>query len=378
MSAPGTQGGSPIVVAPGALDRIGELVARHAPAHATVVVTDTNVAPLYAERVRAALAAATGGAVHVIAIPAGEVHKTRTEWARVTDRMLELECGRDTTVVALGGGVVGDLAGFVAATFMRGVPVVQVPTTLLAMVDAAVGGKTAVDTPAGKNLVGAFHQPAVVVADPEVLATLPARERRAGMAEVIKHGVVADAEYFDAAVRLAPAVAGGTADPDALASIVEGSIAIKSAVVADDEREGGRRKVLNFGHTIGHAVETACGYALLHGEAVAAGMVAEALLAERLGVARAGVAVRVADAVREAGLPDAIPPELDAARLLPLMRLDKKARRGLVECALPDAIGSMSGERSGWAVPVHDEDLAAAIGLARRDAPPGAERAATG
>jgi 3-dehydroquinate synthase len=203
----------------------------------------------------------------VVTLPAGEAHKTRDTWARATDAMLAAGCGRDTTVVALGGGVVGDLAGFVAATYLRGVPVVQVPTTLLAMLDASVGGKTAVDTPAGKNLVGAFHPPAAVLIDPALLATLPAPDLAAGAAEALKHGVIASAAHFDDVAALLPRLARGEADPAALARLVGDSVAVKAAVVAEDLTERGRRKTLNFGHTLGHAVEHASGYALRHGEA---------------------------------------------------------------------------------------------------------------
>ncbi|HVE77600.1 MAG TPA: 3-dehydroquinate synthase, partial [Gemmatimonadaceae bacterium] len=258
----------PIVVERGALGRLGEIVRAAAPAHRYVVVTDEQVGPLYAERARAAF-----GDADVLAVPPGEVHKTRESWARLTDAMLARGHGRDTTVVALGGGVVGDLAGFVAATYMRGLPLVQVPTTLLAMIDAAIGGKTGVDTAAGKNLVGAFHPPAAVVADPDVLATLPAPHLRAGLAEAIKHGVVADEAYFDFVREALPSLlaADGWAG-ESMTELVAVSARIKAEVVSRDERESGLRKVLNFGHTLGHAIEAASGYALLHGEAVAIGM----------------------------------------------------------------------------------------------------------
>jgi len=351
--------GYDVVVGPGLLDGAADAIRRAAPAHRTVVVTDTNVLAHHEAAARRALAPLDA---EWLAIPPGEREKSRERWAWLTDRMLDLGCGRDTTVVALGGGVVGDLAGFVAATYMRGVPVVQLPTTLLAMVDASVGGKTAVDVPAGKNLVGAFHRPSAVLADVRLLRTLPLAERRAGMAEVLKHGVVADAAHLRDAVAALPLLLGDARFDEAVATdLVARSVAIKAEVVAADEREGGRRKVLNFGHTLGHAVEQASGYRLLHGEAVAIGMVLEALLAERAGVAEAGTAAAVEEAVRRAGLPAEVPADLDPAELVRLTRGDKKARGGRVEYALPAAVGRMAGEADGWGVRVADDDVLALL-----------------
>ncbi|HWE41336.1 MAG TPA: 3-dehydroquinate synthase, partial [Gemmatimonadaceae bacterium] len=341
----------------GALEDAGAIIARAAPAHHYAVVSDPNVAPLYAERVRASLAGADpAAAMSLLLVPPGEEHKTRELWAHLTDELLAGGAGRDTTIVALGGGVVGDLAGFVAATYMRGIPVVQLPTTLLAMVDASVGGKTGVDTPAGKNLVGAFHPPAAVIADPDTLASLPAAELRSGGAEMIKHGVVADARYFDEVAAVLPRLAADdTGIPGELAALIARSVEIKAAVVADDEREHGRRKVLNFGHTLGHAIEAASGYRLLHGEAVAIGMALESEIAERIGVAAAGTAMRVRAALTAGGLPVVVPPGIDPARILAATRSDKKARGGRVEYALPAAIGTMAGAESAWGLPVADE-----------------------
>jgi 3-dehydroquinate synthase len=358
--------GYDVLVGAGLLDRLGALVQERAPAHRLVVVTDTTVAALHLPRTLAALAAGTTGAGAaeplVLVVAPGEHRKTRDEWARLTDAMLAAGCGRDTTVVALGGGVIGDLAGFVAATFMRGVPVVQVPTTLLAMVDASVGGKTAVDTPHGKNLVGAFHPPSLVVADPDVLGTLPGPQRRSGLAEALKHGIVADERHFEAVLALAPAIGGDAwrAD-DAFAEHLARSIAIKADVVRQDPREHGLRKILNFGHTIGHAVEQLSGYALLHGECVAIGMVIEAAAAEIGGIAACGTADRVRDAVRAAGLPERPPEGLDAGAVLRAARGDKKARRGAAEYAVPVRVGAMAGADRGWAVPLADELLREAL-----------------
>ena len=352
--------GYSILVETDALARLPDLVRAHAPAHRYAVVTDANVARHYLTRVRDALVAAAGdgptaaSAVHTVVIPPGEELKTREQWAAITDDLLAHGCARDTTIVALGGGVIGDLAGFVAATYMRGVPVVQIPTTLLAMVDASVGGKTAVDTPAGKNTVGAFHPPTFVVIDPATLASLPTRELRAGLAEVIKHGVIADAAEIDAACALAPALEGGHAPQPGLEALIERSVRIKASVVAADEREHGLRKVLNFGHTVGHGVEAASSYSLLHGEAIAIGMVAEARVAEQVGVAGVGTAEAIERAVTAVGLPSRIPGELPPERVIALMQSDKKRRRGLLEYALPERLGVMAGASSAWGIAVDD------------------------
>lgn len=340
-----------VTVAAGLRHRFARLVSDAAPAHHYAVVTDASVAPLYAEPFLRALATHAPVSLHVV--PSGEAHKTRDTWARVTDGMLEAGCGRDTTVVALGGGVVGDLAGFVAATFMRGVPVVQCPTTLLAMIDASVGGKTGVDTVAGKNLVGAFHPPSAVLADVETIATLPLAHRRSGLVEAIKHGVLADADYFRRLEAELPALL--DADPNITLDAVARSVEIKAEVVRADEREHGRRKTLNLGHTIGHALEHVSEYTLLHGEAVAIGMVLEARIAERLGVAERGTAERIEGVLRRAGLPVARPRELPVERIVDATRLDKKVRGGRVEYALPSRVGAMAGEASGWALPVDDQ-----------------------
>jgi 3-dehydroquinate synthase len=335
-----------VIVEPGALGAVEALIAPFAAKRRVAVVTDEHVDQLHARRVAARL-----GDARVIAIPAGESAKTRETWARVSDELLDAGFGRDSLIVAVGGGVVGDLAGFVAATYMRGIPFVQVPTTLLAMIDASVGGKTGVDTPAGKNLVGAFHQPALVIADPNVLATLPANHFRAGLAEALKHGVIADAAYFE---RIAAARESTARDERSLTTLVAESVRIKASVVARDERESGLRKVLNFGHTIGHAIESVSNYKLLHGEAVAIGMALEGELAERIGVAAPGTADAIRRALDSIGLPSGFP-ALDRGAVLAATRSDKKARAGRVEYALPSKVGSMAGESSGWSIPVDDD-----------------------
>lgn len=342
-----------VVIEPGATSRIVALVDEAAPSHRVAVITDAHVGPLYARRA----ATAFGDRATVFTIPAGEAAKTRETWSQLTDEMLAAGFARDTTVVAIGGGVVGDVGGFVAATYMRGVKVVQVPTTLLAMIDASIGGKTGVDTLAGKNLVGAFHQPSLVIVDPQTLATLPTNQFRAGLAEALKHGVVANAEYF----ALIAAARESTARDDAmLMDVVTESVRIKASIVERDERESGMRKVLNFGHTIGHAIESVSSYRLLHGEAVSIGMVLEANLAERIGVADRGTAAAIHDALTSIGLPTAVP-VLDRDAILHATKSDKKARAGRVEYALPARIGQMAAEHSGWGTPVDDSDVRAVL-----------------
>ena len=347
-----------VTIAPGALDEIGDRVRAVARAHRYALITDSHVGPLYSAPVCESLGA---GATSVFSIPAGEEWKTRESWAKLTDEMLAHGLGRDTTVVALGGGVVGDLAGFVAATFMRGVPVVQVPTSLLAMIDASIGGKTGVDTAAGKNLVGAFHHPAAVIADPDVLRTLPPEQLRAGLAEAIKHGVIADARHMEAAVAIGSAAATLAEPSDALLDLVATSVEIKASVVRRDERESGLRKTLNFGHTLGHAIELGTNYRLLHGEAVSIGMVLESELAEQLSIAERGTAAAIREAVQRAGLPTAPPTELSPQSIVSATHTDKKARAGQAEYALPKRVGAMAGADHGWSFAVSDEAVFALL-----------------
>ena len=322
----------PIRIGAGLLDEgswRGALRGRHA-----LVVTDDRVAPLYLARVERALGALTHDS---IVLPAGEASKTLEHTARVLDALAGLGASRDAAVIALGGGVVGDLAGFVAATWMRGVDFVQLPTTLLAMVDSSVGGKTGVNIAAGKNLVGAFHQPRAVFIDTATLATLPGREYAAGLAEVVKYGAIGDADFF--AWLEANADALEARDGDALAEAIGFSCRYKAGVVARDEREQGERALLNFGHTFGHALEAERGYGdLLHGEAVAIGMVLAARLSAALGRAPAEDADRLARLLSRFGLPVA-PPRADADALLARMRLDKKNVSGRLRLILWRGIG---------------------------------------
>ncbi|HUQ99598.1 MAG TPA: 3-dehydroquinate synthase [Gemmatimonadaceae bacterium] len=348
-------GPSTIVIERGVFGRIGDLVRQAAPAHRYAIITDSNVGPIYAQKVRDQFKANT---IDVFVVPAGEAHKTRETWANITDQLLAAGYARDSAVIALGGGVVGDMAGFVAATFMRGIPVVQIPTTLLAMIDASIGGKTAVDTPAGKNLVGTFHPPAGVIVEPQVLATLPLRELRAGFAEAIKHGVIADEPYLlEVASALPELLSTDGSKSDTMDSLIVRSVEIKADVVSRDEREEGLRKILNFGHTIGHAIELVTGYSLLHGEAVGIGMALESQLAEMIGVAQIGTAATVMKTLELAELPTGIPPGCGIDAVIQAMRSDKKARLGSIEVSLPLRIGAMAGEKTGWTVSVTDDQL---------------------
>jgi len=347
-----------VTVGAGILERLGDVVREVAPAHRYAIVTDTNVGPTYASRVQSALGAER---TTVFTVPAGEAHKNRESWSRMTDELFSARFGRDSAIVALGGGVVGDLAGFVAATFMRGVPFIQVPTTLLSMIDASVGGKTGVDTPAGKNLVGAFHQPAAVVADLRALGTLPFAQLISGMAEAIKHGVIADASYFDSVAAVSDRIDEIDVAGPQMLDLVARSIEIKADVVARDERETGLRKILNFGHTLGHAIEHMSGYSILHGEAVAVGMVLESRIAERLGVAEPGTALRVESVVRAFGLPASIPERMSPDDVIEATHGDKKARGGKAQYALPAAVGMMAAENDGWSVAVPDAAVREAL-----------------
>ena len=299
-----------------------------------LIVTDEHVAPLYLARVRDGLASLTHA---TLVLPAGEATKTLDSTSRVFDALAALGASRDGTIIALGGGVVGDLAGFAASCWMRGIDFVQMPTTLLAMVDSSVGGKTGVNVDAGKNLVGAFHQPRAVVADTLTLATLPQREYAAGLAEVVKYGAIGDADFFDWLEANVDAL--NAHDADALAEAIAFSCRYKAGVVARDERETGERALLNFGHTFGHAFEAERGYGeLLHGEAVAIGMTLAAMLSTRMGRAPAADAERLSRLLTRFGLPIA-PPPADADALLARMRLDKKNVGGRLRLVLWRGIG---------------------------------------
>lgn len=319
------------------------------------LISDTTVMPLHGTPLAATLGVP---ADDTFTFPAGEASKTREAWTRLTDAMLARGFGRDSVVVAVGGGVVGDLAGFVAATYMRGVPVVQVPTTLLAMIDASVGGKTGVDTPAGKNLVGAFHHPVLVVADPGAFTTLPLRQLRNGFAEALKHAVITSEEQFHFLLENATTA---VRDPATMALLVRRNIAMKHAIVSRDERETGLRKTLNFGHTIGHAVEAVSGYSMLHGECIGIGMRVEARIAAALGLAPATLEARITSALDALGLPTRPSEPTDPDAIVAATRSDKKARGGRVEYALACDIGAMAAPMAGFGTPVADSVVREAL-----------------
>ncbi|SCK44615.1 3-dehydroquinate synthase [Variovorax sp. HW608] len=326
----------PILIGSGLVGEPGSFAALPTAATA-LIVTNTTVAPLYAETLRAALAKRFR-AVHVLELPDGEAFKEWQTLNLIFDALLGHGCDRKTVLFALGGGVVGDMTGFAAASYMRGVPFVQVPTTLLAQVDSSVGGKTAINHPLGKNMIGAFYQPRLVLCDLSTLATLPPRELSAGLAEVIKYGPIHDMAFLDWIEANIDALV--ARDASALAHAVKRSCEIKAEVVGQDERETGLRAILNFGHTFGHAIESGLGYGeWLHGEAVGCGMVMAAHLSQRLGGVDEAFVQRLTALIRRAGLP-VIGPALGADRYLELMRIDKKSEAGEIRFVVIDKPGS--------------------------------------
>lgn len=324
-----------VQVISGGLDAVGEELVSRGLRGPITLVSDENVGPIYGARVEEALKK-QGFASRIVQIPAGEAHKTMQTVARLWDDFLAAGVERGSTVVALGGGVVGDLAGFAAAIYLRGVPWVVLPTSLLAMADSSLGGKTGADLPQGKNLVGAFHAPRMVLADPQSLATLPVDELRSGLAEVVKAGVIGDPRLFELCEGL-----DDLRDFSALDEIVRRSMAVKVRVIQSDPFEKGLRASLNLGHTIGHGVELASGFRLKHGEAVAIGMAAEARLAERMGLALTGLAEVIAGVLEHLGLPTRVPSGLDRQTIQNAMRVDKKKTRGSLRFALPLRVGEV-------------------------------------
>jgi 3-dehydroquinate synthase len=330
----------PILIGPGLIDDPA-VVAEAVGAPDVLVVTNEVVGPLYLDRLLASL---RGKRVATVVLPDGEQHKTLEVMGRVLDALVLGRMNRDACVAALGGGVVGDIAGFAAACYQRGIDFVQVPTTLLAQVDSSVGGKTGVNHPGGKNLIGAFHQPRAVVSDTATLATLPPRELRAGLAEVIKYGLIADLGFLAWLEEELPALL--ALEPAALAHAIRRSCEIKAEIVAEDEREHGRRALLNLGHTFGHAIEAAAGYGeWLHGEAVGVGMLLAADLSRRLGWIGEADLARVRELLVRAGLPVTAPP-IGAGRALDLMGMDKKVLAGRIRLVLlaPLGAGVVSGD----------------------------------
>lgn len=363
VEAGGRARGYPIKVRNGLRRSLPQMVWSHTKAHRFAIISDDRVGELYGKDLVEGFKAA-GRDAQLLTFPSGEASKTRDEWIRLSDGMLRAGFGRDTAVVAVGGGVVGDLGGFVAATFMRGVPLVQVPTSLVAMIDSAVGGKTGVDVPEGKNLIGAFHSPRLVVVDPEVSVTLSPEERAQGLAEAVKHGAILDPVYLADLEGDIPCVLKG--EVGATGRVVLRSIEIKADVVSKDERESGLRKVLNFGHTLGHAVESAADYRLPHGTCVALGMVLEARLGEALGVTRAGTARTLEQLADLLGLPAQIPADLDPEAILAFTRSDKKGRGGRPRYVLLAQPGQVASEKD-WAQEVPDDQVLSVLREARKN-----------
>ena len=312
-----------------------ELYRPHLRGPQVMIVTNETVAPLYLEPVKQALG---GHRVREVVLPDGEVYKTLEVWSRILDALLGERFSRDCTLIALGGGVIGDMAGFAAACYQRGVDFIQVPTTLLAQVDSSVGGKTGINHPAGKNMIGAFHQPRAVIADTDTLNTLPQRELSAGLAEVLKYGFIRDAAFLDwLECHMTELV---SRDPEALAHAIEHSCEIKARIVAEDEFESGSRALLNLGHTFGHAIETGTGYGnWLHGEAVGAGICLAADLSARLGWLTEAEVERTRRLIASASLPTERPADLTPERMLELMAVDKKVLAGQLRLVLLKQLG---------------------------------------
>ena len=324
----------PILIGSGLLTR-ADLLARHIPGRDLLLVTNTTVGPLYAAALKQGLG---DRRIVEVSLPDGEAHKTLATVSRMLDVLVANRFSRDCTVVALGGGVVGDMAGFAAACYQRGVAYVQVPTTLLAQVDSSVGGKTGVNHPGGKNLIGAFHQPSAVVADTDTLKTLPSRELRAGLAEVIKYGLIEDAGLF--AWLEANMERLLTHDPEALTHVIRRSCEIKASIVGRDEREQGDRALLNLGHTFGHALESATGYTKwLHGEAVGAGLLMAATMSHEAGLLSAEMVERLRRLLERTGLPTE-ERSLTPDTVLEHMRIDKKVKSGRIRLVLLRSIGT--------------------------------------
>ena len=349
-------GSYPVQVEPGLLAQLPVLAAELLPRRRLVVITDRTVGRLVPH----------GLDVPTLVVAPGEASKSRARWTALTDRLLDLGYGRDSAIVAVGGGVVGDLAGFVAATYLRGIPWLSVPTSLVAMVDASVGGKTGVNSRHGKNLIGAFHPPVAVVADPSLLATLHPAHLGAGLVEALKHGIVADKDYFAWIGSQSEALL--RRDPHVLAELVSRSVRLKAEVVSGDEREQGRRAILNAGHTVGHAIERVSQYGILHGDAVAIGLVVEALLAHRLGLSERALAPTIRLALERLGRPTTLDPDWSDDALLEAMAMDKKVRGESLRFALPVTIGTMAGADSNWTVPVSRDLVQIVLSTARSTA----------
>ncbi len=328
----------PILIGSDIIDRVGEEMDPLGVGSRIAVVTNNVIRPLYGDRVVKSLEK-SGYRVKVIEVPDGEVYKSLSSAQKIFDELVDSEMDRTSTILALGGGVIGDLAGFVAATYMRGIHFINLPTTLLAQVDSAVGGKTGVDHPKGKNLIGAFYQPRLVLCDLYVLRTLPEKELIAGMAEVVKYGVILDAGFFSFVESHIEDILNH--QDDAMAEVVRSSCAAKAAIVEEDEREAGKRAILNFGHTLGHAIESLTGYdTYIHGEAVSMGMVASARIAQDMKLCDGDVVSRLEKLLKKIGLPTELP-SLDPEKMIRILSHDKKVKDGKVRFVLPTRIGKV-------------------------------------
>jgi 3-dehydroquinate synthase len=354
-------GGYSVVVGPGVLEELPRLVSESAPARRYAVISDDRVAALHGHAVMEGLNEA-GLDASLYTFPAGEANKTRDSWSILTDEMLEAGFGRDSCVVAVGGGVTTDLAGFVAATYLRGIPVVQVPTSYLAMIDASVGGKTGVDAKTGKNLIGSFHPPRLVVADTSVLRTLPRAERAQGLVEAFKHGAILDRPYFESLASDIDRLL--DADAEVAAPAVLRSVELKAEVVGEDEFESSIRQILNFGHTIGHAIEAASEFEMGHGSAVALGMLLEAELGEDLGVTEKGTRARLEGPLARLVGPV---PAFDPEAAMPFLRSDKKVRAGEIRVVFLKRLGE-TDQGEGWSRPVPEHVIRKLLEKAARAA----------
>jgi 3-dehydroquinate synthase len=329
-----------IAIAPGIVDQLGTWMTSLKLGQKVLLISNPVIFRHYGQRVIESIQQA-GFAVTSLILPAGERYKTLSTVQKIYDAALAQRLERSSTMVALGGGVIGDMTGFAAATWLRGIAVIQVPTSLLAMVDAAIGGKTGVNHPQGKNLIGAFHQPRLVAIDPEVLRTLPAREFRAGMAEVIKYGVIWDADLFQHLEQGQCLDQRRYLSAELLQEILTRSCQAKAHVVSKDEKEAGLRAILNYGHTIGHAVESLTGYRVVnHGEAVAIGMIAAGEIAVRMNLWDRACTERQFDLIRKAGLPAHLPNNLNIEDILDILQTDKKVKAGKVQFVLPTQLGA--------------------------------------
>lgn len=340
-----------IIIEDGILKRVPQLIKEAELGHKFAIVTDSNVEKLYAGDLAREFNN-NNLENKTISFPAGEQNKNREVKSWIEDQMLESKFGRDSAVIAIGGGVVGDIAGYVAASYTRGLSYVQIPTTLVACVDSSIGGKTAVDTPHGKNLIGAFHQPWAVFIDVSTLLTLKHKEIREGLAEVIKYGVIIDGALFSYLVENLDQIF--SYDKAALTHIIKRGCEIKAEVVEKDERESNLRKILNFGHTIGHAVENLSDYKISHGEAISIGMVAEGKLAVELNFWTEPDLSKLIKLISKAGLPTEVPDYMKTDQILDAMKLDKKSRSGQIEMVLPKKIGEMAQGEGGYGIKIED------------------------